>query len=195
MAATKATHSRPPSDRRSRRGRPPLISRERIVRAAIDIGIERASMQRIADRLGVTTPALYGHVSGLDEVLDQAAAELLGALTGTGVSLRIDLGGPAGLHNLRVAEEGVRLLMQAGFDPADAGNAIWLVVRVAITAGPTSRASVTMPIAEARRVLDPAALPAMAEAIDALLATTDLDTFAFDLETIIAGLSARVGRP
>lgn len=60
-------HVTPP---RRGRGRPPKISQERIVEAAIELGLDSFSMQGIAEHLGVTAPALYSHVAGREQVLD-----------------------------------------------------------------------------------------------------------------------------
>lgn len=60
--------------REERRGRRADLSRERIVRAAIEIadeeGVEALSMRRIGQRLGVEAMSLYNHVPGKDAVLD-----------------------------------------------------------------------------------------------------------------------------
>ena len=198
-----------------RRGRPARISQAQIVEAAIELGIESFSMQGIAEHLGVTPPALYTHVSGRDEVLDLLAADLIARLTvpvsermdwrtwlleygrlvrrhlaGAGLSLQVDLSGPLGADKLRAAEGGLSLLMRAGFDPADAGLAIWLVFRVALTAGPASDASVTVAMAEAERAFDPSTHPATGRALAAISAAPHVDTFEFDLRVVIAGLDA-----
>lgn len=223
MSPARATRSRgpsPPSETRRgaiRRGRPPKISQQRIVEAAIDLGLDGFSMQGIAERLGVTPPALYTHVQGRQEVLDLVAADLLGRLdvavsesadwrgwlrefgqqarrhlSGAAEALRVPLGGPLAAHQLEASERGIQLLVEAGFSPADAGRALWLVFRVAITAGSTDDASVTAPMREARKHIDPRKLPGTLAALDALAASTDLDTFEFDLDAIVRGLEARL---
>jgi AcrR family transcriptional regulator len=57
-----------------KRGLRPSLSREQIVRAAIDIadmeGIETLSIRRIASKLGVSTMALYWYAASKDDVLD-----------------------------------------------------------------------------------------------------------------------------
>jgi AcrR family transcriptional regulator len=58
------------------RGRPPRVSAERIVAAAIDIGLSRVTLAEVARRLGVTVPALYRHVRNRDEIIKLAAIEL-----------------------------------------------------------------------------------------------------------------------
>ncbi len=56
-----------------RAARAPL-SRERVLRAAVDLadeqGLEAVSMRRLAERLGVVPMALYKHVANKDQLLD-----------------------------------------------------------------------------------------------------------------------------
>ena len=63
------------------RRRPPL-SRERIVDAAVELldgqGAEALTMRRLAERLGVTSTALYWHVRTKDDVLDLAVDRIFG---------------------------------------------------------------------------------------------------------------------
>ena len=54
-------------------GRPPLISRDRIADAAFEVGLSDLTMRAVADRLGVTTTALYHHISGRDELVQLVA--------------------------------------------------------------------------------------------------------------------------
>ena len=61
------------------------LTRERIVATALRLadrdGLERASLRRIADELGVTPMALYRHVAGKEDLLD-GMADLLYAELG-----------------------------------------------------------------------------------------------------------------
>jgi AcrR family transcriptional regulator len=50
-------------------GRPRLIDREKIVRAASEIGADRLTMRAVAEHLGVTTQALYNHIGGRRELM------------------------------------------------------------------------------------------------------------------------------
>ncbi|MFT4085922.1 MAG: TetR family transcriptional regulator [Gordonia sp. (in: high G+C Gram-positive bacteria)] len=49
-----------------------LLSRDRIAHAALEIADEhgRLTMTKLAKHLGVSSPSLYNHVSGLDDVLE-----------------------------------------------------------------------------------------------------------------------------
>ncbi|WP_242587161.1 TetR/AcrR family transcriptional regulator C-terminal domain-containing protein [Streptomyces sp. MST-110588] len=67
--------------RRTSKGEPPL-SRARIVEAAVALldeeGIERLTMRRLAERLGVVAPSLYWHVDTKDDVIDLAVDAIFG---------------------------------------------------------------------------------------------------------------------
>ncbi|WP_242504142.1 TetR/AcrR family transcriptional regulator C-terminal domain-containing protein [Promicromonospora panici] len=69
--------------RRAAKEEPPL-SLERIVEAAVAVldedGIEKLSMRRLAQHLGVAAPSLYWHVSTKDDVVDLAVDAIFGEL-------------------------------------------------------------------------------------------------------------------
>ncbi|MGI9600427.1 MAG: TetR/AcrR family transcriptional regulator C-terminal domain-containing protein [Acidimicrobiales bacterium] len=200
----------------AKRGRPPRIDRADIVGAAFELGLDSFSLAEVAQALQVSTPALYSHVDGRDHILRLAAAEVMTRLEPTlleiddwqewlrrwAEQIRAELGavGEEVLEAvrtnldptaLRIAEHGMHLLTSAGFDPAEAGYTMWLVVRVACTAGPLGRASVDGPVRQAAAVAGGTTSPEMRSAIDAV-ATADSDSsFAFDVEVVIAGLAAR----
>ncbi len=202
-----------------RRGRPPQISKEQIVEAAVEIGLDSFSIQGIADRLGVTPPALYSHVSGRDEIVGLVAADLIARLdvpaddhtdwrewlvafgkqarlhfADAATALQVDLSGPLALERLTSAEKGLRLLEAAGFSAADAGRALWLIFRAACTAGPRGGASVRTPMAEARKLADPSSHPAIDRAIDGIIRSPTPDALDFDLRVIVDGLDRRRAR-
>jgi AcrR family transcriptional regulator len=60
---------------RPRLGRPPRISREMIVEAALDLGLEGLTLKAVADHLGVSVAGLYHHVSSKDDLM-RLTAEL-----------------------------------------------------------------------------------------------------------------------
>ena len=74
------TDASPPSTT-ARRGRPPRISRERIVEVGLAIarehGIKAVTMTSVAAELDVATPALYHYVSGREELLGLLGRSLL----------------------------------------------------------------------------------------------------------------------
>lgn len=66
----------PPVTKTPRRGRPPRIDRDRIVEAALEIGLEDISMRGVAERLGVTDAALYHHFANREALQNEVAATL-----------------------------------------------------------------------------------------------------------------------
>jgi AcrR family transcriptional regulator len=62
---------------RPRPGRPPRLSREQIVAAALDGGVQTLTMRELAGRLGVTHSALYRWVRNLDELFDLIGADII----------------------------------------------------------------------------------------------------------------------
>ena len=216
--STEAEHVTPP---RRGRGRPPKISQERIVEAAIQLGLDSFSMQGIAEHLGVTAPALYSHVAGREEVLDlvnaalrdrvAAAADPSGTwqdwLTtfGRGVrrhlassvsTLMEDLRAPGPPDRVALGERGLQLLIDEGLSPAEAAYAVWLVFRVAITAGPEGASSFVGFLGETEHLLAPGRaleLPATAAVHGALADPSLPDAFEFDLAVVIAGVARQIG--
>lgn len=64
-----------------RRRTQPALSRERVLRAALDLvdreGVEALTMRRLAHELGVTPMALYNHVGDKSELLDGIADQVV----------------------------------------------------------------------------------------------------------------------
>src|ERR1700689_1661122 len=71
MAVARPAASRPAG--RSRRGRPARGDAAAVADAVLQIGVEEATMDRVADRLGLSVPGLYHHVRGRDDLLRLAA--------------------------------------------------------------------------------------------------------------------------
>ncbi len=61
-------------------GRPARVSTADIAEAALAIGLERATVRNVAERLGMSVPGLYHHVRTREELLAVAVAHTLGAL-------------------------------------------------------------------------------------------------------------------
>jgi AcrR family transcriptional regulator len=207
-----------------RRGRPRTIDQQRIVAGAIELGLDGFTMQGLAAHLGVSTPSLYTHVAGRDEVLALVGAVLRDRvatihspadtwrdwLTDFAVAVRthlapsaatvlVDLASPSMIDRVGIAERGLGLLIADGFTPTEAGQAVWLVFRLAITAGPDGDPSYSgfvrgaTPVLAAggrrtRRIAED--LPAT-QAVHDALADDAHDPFAFDLAVILDGIDAR----
>lgn len=61
----------------ARRGRPPIVTPERIVEAGIAVTLERLTVTAVAAELGVTTAALHQHIDGVDGMRRMVAEEIL----------------------------------------------------------------------------------------------------------------------
>lgn len=59
------------------RGRPARITRDQIVAAAVEVGLEDFRMADVARALDVSPAALYHHVPGREELLELVAAQVL----------------------------------------------------------------------------------------------------------------------
>lgn len=124
------------------------LDRDTVVRAALDlldeVGLDALSTRRLAERLGVRSPALYWHVRDKAELMDLMARELLGPAgpartTGDWAAdladvarhrrrrllsrrdgARLVAGTRPGPDVARQAEDGIADLVAAGLDPASA---------------------------------------------------------------------------
>jgi TetR/AcrR family transcriptional regulator, tetracycline repressor protein len=126
------------------------LTRDLVVRAALDlldeVGLDKLSTRRLADRLGVRSPALYWHVKDKPQLLDLMAQELLRPDTSARPAPADDLreawaatarerrrrllsrrdgarlvsGTRPGPDVARAAEEGIAELVGAGLTPATA---------------------------------------------------------------------------
>ena len=201
----------------TRRGRPPQISRDDVVGAAMAIGLDRFTMTSVAERLGVTTPALYTHVNSRDELLTLVSAELVQRIEGgldTGGDWRAFLTslaravrdamtwshwavmssfeGPS-TAGVAIGERGLAVLTDAGFAPSDAARAIWLVLRLALTAGPSNAPSIEHQRRAAPELADPPAeLPFIRRAVAELGQGPDADPFEWDLAVVLDGVAGRL---
>lgn len=206
----------------SRRGRPPKVSRDQIVDAAVRLGLDSVSMTGLAEEIGVSPATLYSHVAGRREVIELVEARLHTTMRGFATEaadwrswlidfaglVRRELGSSASTllnatrddasMRIDVGEPGLRLLMAAGFSSVDAAYAVWLVVRVAITASNGSDPSFARYLDPTAELVgaspDPDGLSALRRVHDDLTATGGHDTFAFDLEVVLDGIAARLER-
>lgn len=145
------------------RGRPPRISRERIVAAARTMPPETLTMQKVADALGVDPKALNYHVGDRDGlrqlvVLDVFESELRRVkIPGGGdwrevvrayvhalreatiklgvLAVSLHLPGSEGLGALEPVESVLQALISAGLDIDEAGRALTFMTEMAYTAG------------------------------------------------------------
>ena len=81
-------------------------------------------------------------------------------------SVLVDLGSPGLSDRVGVGEAGLALLIADGFTPTEAGYAVWLVFRIALTAGTPDEPSFAGFVREATPVLDRDPVPAAGAAAD-----------------------------
>ena len=146
-----ATPKQPPSPPAAE-PRPPRLSRERILRAALGLvereGLETLSMRRLAQELDVWPMSVYRYFRDKDELVDSIAASAAEhvVLPGLGDSWRVQMrkllnhardalgADPSGLSSrlprafltpavLRLSEGGVAILVAAGFTTEGAARA------------------------------------------------------------------------
>jgi len=205
-----------------RRGRPPKISRDQIVDGAVRLGLDSFTMTALAAEIDVSPATLYSHVAGRGEVIQLVGSRLQTTMSGFATDatewrawlsdfaelVRRELGSSAATLlsaarddpsvRIDVAEPGLRLLMDAGLSSVDAAYAVWLVVRVAITASNGSDPSFARyldPTADlVRSASDPGEVSALRRVHDDLRAENEHDTFAFDLDVVLDGIDARLAR-
>jgi AcrR family transcriptional regulator len=64
-----------------RRGRPRLLSVERVIEAAVEVveavGVDAMTIESVARKLGVGTMTVYGYVGSRNDLIDKAVASLL----------------------------------------------------------------------------------------------------------------------
>ncbi|HEY9312663.1 TetR/AcrR family transcriptional regulator C-terminal domain-containing protein [Williamsia sp.] len=147
----------------ARRGRPPRINREGIVKAARTLPLETVTMQAVADVLGVDRKALSYHVSdlrGLRELVafDVFESELSRVELPTGgdwrevirlytratrdavievgaLAMYVRLSGASGVRALEPIERVVQALVDAGFGVDESGRILALLTEVAYSTG------------------------------------------------------------
>jgi AcrR family transcriptional regulator len=131
----------------------PALDRDQIVQAALElldeVGFDGLTMRNLAKKLGVQAASLYWHVRNKQDLLSLLAEEICESIQEPNRALpwqvqleamaneyrRVLLvhrdaaqvlassGGPSGPHRLRLAEIGLRTLLDAGFSEHDAAYA------------------------------------------------------------------------
>ena len=134
-------------------GRPRLIDLDMILEAALELGVDNLSMHAVARRLGVSVAALYRHVNSREALLDAcidafcARIEMPSTnlawsehLHATGLAFRKALLampgmsaygmkiGPTTPAAFTIIDSSLAVLLQAGFEPAEAWDAFSIVV-------------------------------------------------------------------
>lgn len=144
-----------------RRGRPPRLSRDQIIAAALEVAPAPVTMQAVAEALGVDRKSLNYHVGDREALLALMAATVFesevarvppptdgdwrdvlrwygytvrGVVTQLGVHDSIPVEGVIGFAALVQAEFVLATLVDAGFEVNQAGRAANVVVELAVSA-------------------------------------------------------------
>lgn len=186
----------------------------------MDLGLDGLSIQAIATRLGVSPATLYSHVGGRREIstlvdaalrerlrrFDPDAGDWRSWLRGFAHLVRDELGpsatalltdppttrSPRPAGNLAAGEEGLKLLLAQGLTPQEAGQVLWLVFRVALTAAPGPRRSLDRYVADTAEAVEPGAAPATRAVQHALTTGGAGDTLDLDLDLVLDGIARRI---
>jgi AcrR family transcriptional regulator len=204
---------------RRSQAQPSGLSRERILEVALELaaedGVEALSMRRLAQELDVWPMSVYRYFQDKDALLDAMAADLIeqlpdlppnGSWRGRMHALLEEaarrLSGAPGLATrlpraflgegaLRLPEAGMAILLDAGFERADAASAwraLWSYTFGFATFGIESGRAVRAAVAGLHEDEYPALAAAGESLADALASD---DEFAAGLDRLLDGLEAR----
>lgn len=206
-----------------RRGRPRQLSRELIAAAARTVAPEALTMQAVADTLGVDPKALNYHVGDRDGLLELVALDVFeteltrieladagdwrevlrcyataqrDATIKLGVlALSVRLPGARGLGALSRVESVLQTLVDAGFDPDEAGRVLTFITETAFSAGLAAvHVHPDVPeVASALSCAGEADFPVLRQVVAARQhAGADDDQLDYNLAVILAGLQQRL---
>ena len=209
--------------RRRRRGE---LSREQIVDAALAFidrhGVDELSMRRLAAELGAGTMTIYGYFRDKDELLDAVVdaisaraplPELRGSwreqLRQLALLFSVNLSEHPGLVRLRlerpiltpgalrITEEGMRILEDAGFDPREAARAfrtVFVYTFGSAAFNPPGRvADAQRAVRMAAAALPPEDYPRLVGAVEEMVEVMDPGAqFERGLDLILDGLERRL---
>jgi TetR/AcrR family tetracycline transcriptional repressor len=206
----------------------PALTRSDLARAAVDllddVGFDGLTMRAIAQRLGVRAASLYNHVRDKGDILALVADAIVGEVPSPEASLPwrdkleaishhyravllahrdaarvLAVTPPVGPRRLRLMDEVLGILREAGFSDEAVADAGW-VLNTYVTGFALDE---TMPQAESRpdtaqqvaawfRSLPPDQFPNIVAIADPLLDGETDRRFAFGLRSFLDGLEARL---
>ena len=205
---------------RQRSSQPTGLSRERILRVALDVaaqeGIDALSMRRLAQELDVWPMSVYRYFEDKDALLDAMAADTIGGVAAPpggpswreqihdllsqaeraiaaspGVAARLPRASIAA-NALKLPEAGLAILTGAGLPPADAASA-WRTLWSYTFGFATFRVESARSVRAAVAALPEDGYPALGETGHELAAAlTDDDEFARGLDRILDGVEQRL---
>ncbi|MEM9037789.1 MAG: TetR family transcriptional regulator [Actinomycetota bacterium] len=195
-----------------------MLTRELIVRTAIDLGLTEVSMRGLARHLGVEAPSLYHHVSDRDDLL-RAGVQLLTetieapnddlewsvwleelahivrrwALETPGATVLGETG-PIGERTLGILATGMAKLREAGWSAALASQSLAMVTNLAMHSA-ARQLQWERDLADdafGRRVEDAPIDPSLAEFVAHYRSADAEEMFAFELGCVLSGLEGRL---
>lgn len=116
-------------------------------------------------------------------------------LASSASAVMLDLRRPGTSGRIGIGEQGLQLLIDDGLSPTEAAYAVWLVFRMAITAGAEQETSLSGYVGDTGQILGltPAAdLPATQAVHEALASAGLYDTFDFDLAVVLSGVAGQI---
>jgi AcrR family transcriptional regulator len=153
---------------KTKRGRPNVVNRERILGVARSLGLRDLTMHAVAVELGVSTPALYHYFPNKKELLSALAGEYVAELSepvdsGQGWRVWMIESGASSFEmlerfpeavqymnatppadaQLEMMDRGFEQLLQAGFTPENARSAMDLLTRFIFKAAHSNETTLT----------------------------------------------------
>jgi TetR/AcrR family transcriptional regulator, tetracycline repressor protein len=211
----------------------PQVTRQQVVQRALELlaqdGFDGLTMRRLAERLGIKAASLYNHVSDKNELLaliaDAICAEIAEPEPARAWRQQLETLGrrvrrvlishrdgarvlaatpPVGPNRLRLIERVLQVLLSAGFSPAEAADASFVLNSFVVgfvldeTLGePQGAAAAKRMREQARRwfkSLPPHQYPTLVSLADELVETTPDRRFEFGVRSMMDGLELRLRR-
>jgi AcrR family transcriptional regulator len=199
----------------------PALSRARILRAALALvdrdGLDGLSMRALADELGTRPMSLYRHVSDKADILGGVTAALLGEIAPLApsgdwrrdlhdwavgfravmrahpraVPLFADRPITSYVDGREMAEDGLRMLEDAGIDPVGAARIMRSVARFVVGFSVTDSAGRTEPDPAVSAGLRAEGFPRLAALVDSAGPEEGDELFLLNLGALIDGLALR----
>lgn len=201
----------------------PSIDLERITQAAVelleDVGLEKLSTRRLADKLGIRSPTLYWHVANKAALLDLVAESicadafvidaaqpwrdqlesglhqfraLLVAHRDAAALLRSRP--PIGPHRLGHIETTMRILSEAGFADDETAGIAQLLSAYVLGSVPDQHEGLAASAGSEQMGSQLSSFPTVERVLPVLVAMTEQEKFDLGVEILLGGLAQRLER-
>lgn len=198
------------------------LDRDLVVSTALEllneVGLDRLTTRRLAERLGVKQPALYWHFKNKRELLDEMAAQMLAwepapMTSATWVKAfkedarafrqtllryrdgaRVHAGSRPDAATFPSLDRRVQVMCEAGFSAADAIRAFIVMSHYVVGAvlEEQTYAEATSAAGEKALSPDPDAYPNLARGVSAAESDGPARLFEFGLDALVAGIAAKI---